>query len=362
MKIICFGDLHAHPFKDFSAVDDATGNTRLTAIIHCLDFIRNYALEHDIDLVLDAGDIFHKRNNIDTTTYNSIFQAIKAMSDDGIQVAMIPGNHTQVDNSDMPETSIEPFSEIERVQVLKAFEPYIMLGPGVNVYPAPYSKNADMVKAHIDGYVRDITEEAETDRAEGRTPPTSILLGHMGVSGASVGSGNFTMADAFSVADLHPDVFDFVVLGHFHKRQTLGGYDTAFYTGSPIQHNFNDEGQARGFMVIDTETKTTEFVEIPNRTFKTVTGAEEAEDLDMTKHYIRFRVDEEEMAQMAPVIELAPAHRVELTREYSDERRMDLDFSHPFAEMVKRYAVELDRADAVDIGVDILNEALGESE
>lgn len=351
MKIVAFGDLHAHPFKDFSSTDDITGNTRLTAIVKTLDYIGEYATENEVDLILDAGDIFHKRNNIDTTTYNAIFESVKKISDNGIPLVMIPGNHTQVDNSDFPETSIEPFGEIENVTVLKEFDAWSV--GDLDVYPAPYSKNADMVKAHILEYA---------DVAKKRENKVSILLGHLGVTNAEVGKGSFTMEDAFSIEDLKPDVFNWVVLGHFHKRQRFGkfGHENAFYTGNPIQHNFNDEGQAKGFMVIDTEAETSEFVEIPNKAFKTIKNLDELENINTEDYFIRYQITEDQLEELEESLPDNSDHRIELTKDYAEEKRMDLDFSNSFTEMVEEYAKSAERDDVIELGKEIINLAMEE--
>lgn len=353
LKILAFGDLHAHPFKDFSTTDEVTGNTRLTAIVKTLEYMGEYARDNDIDLILDAGDIFHKRNNIDTVTYNSIFEAVKNISDEGTPIVMIPGNHTQVDNSDFPETSIEPFGEIENVSVLKEFSSYSMGEFDVDIYPAPYSKNADMVKKYIEGYAKE---------AESNKPRKSILLGHLGVTNAEIGKGSFTMEDAFTVDDLKPDVFDWVVLGHFHKRQTFKkfGHPNAFYTGNPIQHNFNDEGQAKGFMVIDTDKGEAEFVEIPNKQFLTVTDLKDIENTNTGDYFIRCQITEDQLEELEEKLPDESDHRIELTKDYDEDRRMDLDFSNSFTEMVEEYATSLERPDVIDIGKTIINEATQE--
>src|SRR5690606_6574384 len=132
------------------------------------------------------------------------------------------------------------------------------------VFPVPYSKNAEMVKKEIDKYASMTTNQGVEDK--------SILLGHLGVSGAFVGKSSYAMSDAFTVEDLYPHAFKFGVFGHFHKMQFLGDTKHFFYTGAPIQHNFNDEGEEKGFMLLDMEGGSAELVEIPSPKIITVSN------------------------------------------------------------------------------------------
>lgn len=352
-KLLCFGDLHAHAFSEFSEPDEVTGNSRLTSIINCLKFMREYCIKNGIKYVLDAGDIFHKRKAVDTTTFNLVFNEIKAFSDAGITVIMIPGNHTQVDNSDFPEHSIEPFKEIENVLVLDKFKEHTIQVDDTQendifIFPAPYSKNAEMVKKKLDKYAYDISNHGIEKQ--------SILLGHLGVSGAFVGKSSYAMADAFTVDDLFPHHFQFVVLGHFHKSQDLGGYKHVFYTGAPIQHNFNDSGQDKGCWVIDMETQTKEFVEIPSPKFITVTDWKAVDQKELEGNFVRYQVPASEVEELSENLPETSKHRLEVQKSYDTEKRIDIDFSKSFEEIISEYAKEF-KPEAEEIGLEIFRES-----
>lgn len=346
-KILAWGDLHAHPFTDFAEPDDITGNSRLTSIVNCLKFMREYCVENGIKYALDAGDIFHKRKAVDTETFNLVFNEIKAFGEAGIKVIMIPGNHNQVDNSDLPSHSIEPFKEIPNVTVLDRFEPFEI--DDFIVFPAPYSKNAEMVKKAIDEYAYTTTNEGLEKK--------SILLAHLGVSGAFVGKSSYAMADSFTVEDLMPHAFRFVVLGHFHKYQDLGGHHHVFYTGAPIQHNFNDSDQDKGCWVLDLEDGKKEFVEIPSPKFITVTDWKSVDPKTLEGNFVRYQVSSDEVEELAESLPENSKHRLEVQKVYEEDKRVDVDFSMSFEEIVEKYAEEFN-AEAKEVGLEILREAL----
>lgn len=61
--------------------------------------------------------------------------------------------------------------------------------------------------------------------------------------------------------------FDIVFSGHFHHRNSKGNIR---YVGAPCEHTHMDQGDIRGFEILDTETGDVEFVENPHTLFEKV--------------------------------------------------------------------------------------------
>lgn len=345
MKVAAFGDLHAHLFSEFAEHNEETVNTRLKEILQVLPTIREYMIEHKMGYLLFAGDLFHKRITVDTRVMNLVRDEFRKFYGWGIEIIMIPGNHDQVDNSDYPQHSLESFKEFEYVTVLDRFTPITLPG-GLKIYPAPYSKNAQMVKDFLNEYAED------AKAYDG----TTILLGHLGVSGAFVGKSSYAMADAFTVADLHPEAFTFGVFGHFHKWQFLGDTKHFFYTGAPIQHNFNDEGQEKGFWVLDTETKKAELVPIKSPEFITVTDWKKADFEKLKGNYLRIHVLSDEVDDLMQKLPEGLLYRLEIERVVKEEKRVNVDFSMGFPKIITEYAKRFN-PDALQLGLEILEEA-----
>jgi len=83
-------------------------------------------------------------------------------------------------------------------------------------------------------------------------------------------------------------VFDYLALGHVHKRQVLSEYPPAVYAGSLERLDFGDEGEDKGFYVVDIapgsgdKRVTYEFHKVDARRFLTVKADIDADDPDPT--------------------------------------------------------------------------------
>ena len=58
--------------------------------------------------------------------------------------------------------------------------------------------------------------------------------------------------------------FDVVCSGHYHTRSDNG---SIFYLGCPVQFNWNDYNDIKGFHIFDTETRSLEFIPNPDNLF-----------------------------------------------------------------------------------------------
>jgi DNA repair exonuclease SbcCD nuclease subunit len=168
------------------------------------------------------------------------------------------------------------------------------------------------------------------------------------------------MADAFTVDDLRPDLFKYVVLGHFHRHQFLGGYPHMFYCGAPIQHSFGDEGEDKGFYIIDTSKRwDVEFVPVPNPKFITMNAYDVAnEDMQLIAdegHYVRLEVTESELPVALTYLPRNLQYKVHLKREYKEQTRVDVKIGMSFEEIISKYAKEF-KPEAESVGLKILRE------
>ena len=105
MKIVCTADWHIHQFQDFSkqilvSWDDSTKhyykslhgkemNSRLFNILDGIAQLRDYCRDNGIKYVLNAGDVFHKRGNINVDTFNAAHKIISSFRDCGIEMIFV---------------------------------------------------------------------------------------------------------------------------------------------------------------------------------------------------------------------------------------------------------------------------------
>lgn len=363
MKIAVFSDLHGHTYKEFDRKTDRTGSGRLDSILDVLDQIKEHCLFLGIKQVLFAGDVFHVRTQVNTLAHNYIYDKFKEICASGISVLAIPGNHDDYNNADLPKHSLHAFKDIKGMTVVDTLD-YEMLEDGTPVYCCRYSKNAQMIKDYINSIDPDKFEKQP------------LLLAHLGVSGGLVGKSNYAMADAFSVEDLRPDVFKYIMLGHFHRRQFLGGYKHVFYTGAPLQHSFSDEGEKKGFYVVDTSRRCqVDFIPLESPMFHTINKkiieeAEECtgEDIDGNILYtglergdfFRVLLKENEVDWFKDVISKYEGlqYKIVIEKDYVEKTRVDVKVGMPFEEIVSKYAEEF-MPEAKEEGLKILNAVQG---
>jgi DNA repair exonuclease SbcCD nuclease subunit len=349
MRVACLADLHAHNYKEFDRKTDKTGSQRLDQIIDTLDYIQWYCIKEGIHTILFAGDAFHVRSRVNTIVFNAVYDKFKEICGHGITVIAIPGNHDDHDNSDLPPHSLHAFKDIDGMLIMDK-PGFTLLEDGTPVVGVRYSKNVQMIKDFLN-------DETALWRQAEKQP---ILLAHVGVSGGLIGKGNYPMADAFTPDDLKPDVFKYIVLGHYHRRQFLGGLPNMLYCGAPIQHSFSDEGEDKGFYVINTDKRyDIDFVPVPNPQFITMNAYNVAnEDMQLIAdegHYVRLQVTESELPVALTYLPPNLQYKVNLQREYKEQTRVDVKIGMSFEEIISKYADEF-KPEAKAIGLKILRE------
>lgn len=342
MKIAVTADVHAHIYREFNKTTDLTGSSRLDQVVNVLRQIKKECLQRGIKHLAIAGDLFHVRGKVATVVFNSIYDEIKTFYEDGIEVLMIPGNHDDNDNSDLPKHSLHAFKDIEGVKVVDTLS--VVEFGGQKIACCRYSKNTKMI---VD-FINSIEDEDVT------------LLGHLGLSGAFVGKGSYPMQDAFRPSDLRPGFFKFIALGHFHKMQYIEGRNNFFYTGSPLQHSFNDEGAECGFHILDYDTDSSEFIPLDSPKFTTwqynggvakLLGIFEQRPND----FYRIIVEEKHVGELRDSLPTDIQYKLVLTKSYEEKLRMDVRVGMSEEEVVTKYAKE-NNPDALKIGLQILQE------
>jgi exonuclease SbcD len=109
----------------------------------------------------------------------------------------------------------------------------------------------------------------------------AILAGHLAHSDATVGSERIMMVgrDYFLLqSNIANPTFDYVALGHMHKQQTIERPVPVVYPGSIQSIDFGDEGQEKGFYVVELDEtaargkrlKSYEFHPVQTRRFLTI--------------------------------------------------------------------------------------------
>ena len=191
-----------------------------------------YLEEHNITEVVHLGDCFDVRKGID---YWSLDWAKRVFFDPlrerGIKLHLIVGNH-----------------DIFYKTSLKINAPYLNLAQydNIQVYDQPTDASINGVDVAIFPWICE--DNAEQTQALLRVSRSSIAMGHLELAGF------YANQNYMCETGTNPELFDhfsLVLSGHFHKRSTRGNIT---YMGNAYQMYWNDEGEKRGFAVLDLDT------------------------------------------------------------------------------------------------------------
>ncbi|GIT45081.1 MAG: nuclease SbcCD subunit D [Chloroflexota bacterium] len=311
MRILHFSDLHIG-VENYGRMDPETGlSTRLGDFLDSLDQVVEFALNEGVDLVLMAGDAYKGRDP--TQTHQREFaKRLNRLSQAGIPTFLLVGNH------DLPAASsratavdIFPTLEVANVYVGHNLQNYDLDTPSgpLQILAVPWPRRSAILSREDSRgmsieQVRQALEDRLTEgieRTAARLDPKvpAILTGHVTVNGATVGTERSMMLGqdhVLLVSSLDRPQIEYVALGHIHKHQILRpDPPMVVYSGSLQRVDFSEEGDDKGFCVVDLDPAAPQgqrmtnfqFHKLEARSFVTVDVSVEPQDVDPTATVIR---------------------------------------------------------------------------
>jgi DNA repair protein SbcD/Mre11 len=247
MKIVHVSDTHIG-FSAYRKVDDETGiNQREMDVYRRFVEFTDKVIEIHPDLVIHSGDLFDSvrpSNRAISVALDNLARITEA----DIPVIAIAGNHS---TPRLRETG-SVFKILEHVRGLRAVYSGIyerVVQEDLTVHAVPHCEGdallAELEKVTADG---DANFNVETL--------------HAGVSGLNVfkmGEFNETIVPS---SYLRTDM-DYIALGHYHNYSSAA--DNAYYAGSIERLSFSEADEAKGFVIIDLDTKKRKFVKLAAR-------------------------------------------------------------------------------------------------
>ena len=329
MKFVFFTDSHFHLFTNYAKPDDEYVNDRFREQMEALQKVYDIAREHKAKVIF-GGDLFHKRNSVDTRVYNKVFEVIAGQQtyDKIPHTYILRGNHDSVTNSLYTDSSIEPLGLVPGIEVIDTPESHMFIdenGKEFYITFVPYGDETEEIKQYI-----------KDNNVPGKV---NILVGHLGVEGSLTGKGSHRLEGAFGYQDLQPELYDFILLGHYHRRQYFNN-PNHLYGGSLMQQSFSDEQEANGVHLVDTDKITTTFIPIETRKFITVQGDSIPEDIEALVeqgHFIRF-IGTPEQAKALELDEVESNVQVQMKKKYTVEKRIDSEVTDDPVTIASSYA------------------------
>ena len=169
-----------------------------------------------------AGDRFHDRRSVAVRVLAEASTLFDLASSRGVRLGGIAGNHDlTMDGAHCSCAGLRWSAFVERsASVIDCC--------GYSIYAAPWSawRNSEVKKTKCD-----------------------IVIGHVGVQRARVGSMDFEMEDGDVSKEFIAEFEAPVVLGHYHKPQEFGTGN--YYVGSVMQMDWGEEGEGKRMLIFD---------------------------------------------------------------------------------------------------------------
>ena len=249
MRFMHLADLHlGKNVNGFSLIKDQE---------YALDQIIKLLKKEKIDTLLIAGDIYQSSvPSIEATKLFSKF--LSQLKDLKMKVLIISGNHDSSDrlayaNSFLKDSEIyisDTYSgEIECVRLEDEYGP-------INFYLFPYLKPSD-VRPYFEEKISSYEEAIRTviDSIEINEEERNIILSHQFILNAELSDSEEIYAGLLeAVSEKLYDKFDYVALGHIHKKQNfLGG--KARYPGALLKFSATEANYDKTITIVDLKEK-----------------------------------------------------------------------------------------------------------
>lgn len=200
--------------------------------------------ERDIRTVIHLGDVFDVRKGID---YWSLDWAKRVFFDPcqerNIDLRMLIGNHDIFYKNNLSLNSSMNLDKYDNITVYDS--PRTDYVECEQIYFVPW-----VCEDNVQPFMRELLDTK-----------AKLCVGHLELAGF------YANKDYLSQHGMDPNIFkkfDLVMSGHYHKKSTSGNVT---YLGNPYQLYWNDEGETRGFHILDLDTQELEFIPNPNNMF-----------------------------------------------------------------------------------------------
>lgn len=287
MKILHTADWHLGELN--GPVIDGQ-NARLLDTVRCVDFLVETAEKEQPDVILIAGDLFHKSQMWASPMLNLIDIAVSRLR----KLAAIAPTVLMFGTAN--HDSLDAFKNIDSMNIPNL---YVITTPGIFTLqtksgPLQIAAVPGLDKGHFRAQnpgMDPIEENAICSKLLGDLvlglgaqidqSILPVLMSHYTVAGCEYDNGQMSIFNNAEVIlpreALAVSPFDLVCLGHIHRMQEVRDCGRpVFYSGPLNGLTFNEEGQQKGFWMheIDTDLPydniNSRFIETPSRWFTTI--------------------------------------------------------------------------------------------
>lgn len=323
MKLIHMGDLHiGKVVNGFSMLEEQA---------HILRQIEEIAVEEKADAVVIAGDVYD-RSIPSTEAVELLDDFLTALLGKRIPVVMISGNHDSGERVAFADRILEKQGlyiaggydgTLKRIRFEDDFG-------GVDFVCMPFVKPA----------------VATVEEMLAGTPMTldlrtrHVLVTHYFVTGEdgqapelSDSEGTVSVGGLDNVSASLFGMFDYVALGHIHKRQKIGEREV-WYAGSPLKYSFSEASQVKGVNVVTLgkkgEIQVTQRQLVPLHEMRVIRGKLDAlispevlKEADREDYIKAVLTDREELIDPIGTLRSVYPNVMQIELEKNEERQQD---------------------------------------
>ena len=242
-----------------------------------LDWLAEMMQRNEIDALLVAGDVFDTSapSNRAQELYYRFLCRVAASS--CRHVVVVAGNHDSPSFLDAPKELLKALDVhvVGSASSDPADEALVLRDPqGVPeliVCAVPYLRDRDIRLSEAGESVEDkerkliegirshyatVAAEAERKREELGADIPVVAMGHLFTAGGQTADGDgvrelYVGSLARVTAEIFPESFDYVALGHLHVPQRVNGSETVRYSGSPLPMGFGEARQRKSLCLVE---------------------------------------------------------------------------------------------------------------
>lgn len=310
MRIGVFSDAHISARFGLLGANERTEDGRKRSLVEAeasFEWMIEDMKAEGVDAVLFGGDLFHHANPT-AAEYELAIGTIRQIVQNWNMIAIL-GNHSMgyAHGADAlaPLRKLSEYGgagmllngrQMNRngggLHIYDAPQIHDIAGPNetIRVFCLPYPKRGRLVSqtseqlglgpevkngiisAQLNQVAEAMAMESEANRKRGYK---TVLLSHITFGGTKFNDSLSVPMTDVQVSTEFCESFDFVLGGHIHKHQNIAGLDHAIYVSPLDRWEFGDEGDPRGYVIVDTDEMGLEFREYPSaRDFVTVQARE----------------------------------------------------------------------------------------
>lgn len=256
MLALYFTDVHVHNYRNY----DVNGS-RLKNTLDVIERIFEFADANGIKYILFSGDLLEKQQVIPTIVQNELTALFKRLFEtyEDIHFIAISGNHDQAlsQSGKVSLSALDTVKESRAVSGLYSFstifDRFVLIDNDIIdlgdclVAGVPYYEHSQ----ELNDAITSINERVV------RKEKKAFLMIHQTPSGLRGSYGNIPI-DIDCDSELF-ECYDRVFCGHIHAKHDLG---KVLVGGSPIQSNFGDSSERKGFYAYNLSNNKSKFIDL----------------------------------------------------------------------------------------------------